>query len=170
MTAPHAEADHGHGPSHPPVNYFFVFTALCVCTVLSYLLDEGKSVLGRTLMITGVMTIAVCKATFVMMYFMHLRFEAAWKYILLAPTAVLAMALPFTLAPDIAFHYYVVQVPQRYTQPHGQEVGAQGAHGSAHGGAAHAEPAAHGAEHGPKGHAEPKPAADHGQHKPAAKH
>jgi hypothetical protein len=34
------------------------------------------------------------------------------------------MAIPFTLAPDISYHYYTVQVPQ--------QIEPQPAHGSAH--------------------------------------
>ena len=41
-----------------------------------------------------------------MRYFMHLKFEGLWKYVLLLPTAILACGLPLALAPDIALHYY----------------------------------------------------------------
>ncbi|NQV27762.1 MAG: hypothetical protein HQ518_25720 [Rhodopirellula sp.] len=43
---------------------------------------------------------------------MHLRFERHWKYVLLAPTFILAMGLPLALFPDVAVHYYDVDVPQ----------------------------------------------------------
>jgi cytochrome c oxidase subunit IV len=50
---------------------------------------------------------------FVMLYFMHLKFEGKWKYVLLAPTMVLALAIIAALTPDIGLHYYDVQVPQQ---------------------------------------------------------
>lgn len=93
------------------VNYTGIFYLLCVCTAASYAADLGKSTLG-SLMIGIVMGVACIKAAFVLLYFMHIKFETAWKYILLAPTIVLAAALPLALSPDVGFHYYMVQVPQ----------------------------------------------------------
>ncbi|MFM8582988.1 MAG: cytochrome C oxidase subunit IV family protein, partial [Planctomycetaceae bacterium] len=58
------------------------------------------------------LVIASLKATYVLLYFMHLKFEGPWKYVLLAPTIVLALAIPAALAPDIAFKYYDPQAPQ----------------------------------------------------------
>ena len=43
---------------------------------------------------------------------MHLKFEGRWKYLLLAPTVVLAMGLPLALLPDVGLHYYTPVVPQ----------------------------------------------------------
>ena len=59
-----------------------------------------------------VLAVAVAKALSVMMFFMHLKFERAWKYLLLAPTIILALALPIALRPDIGETYYVQDVPQ----------------------------------------------------------
>ncbi len=61
------------------------------------------------------MVIAAFKASYVMRYFMHLKFEGKWKYVILLPTTVLALAIPFALAPDIGIHYYDVDVPQQNT-------------------------------------------------------
>jgi cytochrome c oxidase subunit 4 len=60
----------------------------------------------------AVLAVAVAKAQFVMRYFMHLKFEGAWKYVLLLPTAILACGLPLALAPDIGLHYYTPDTPQ----------------------------------------------------------
>ncbi|MCA8999901.1 MAG: cytochrome C oxidase subunit IV family protein [Planctomycetaceae bacterium] len=96
------------------VNYAMIFGALCVCTVISYALD---SVPNSAILVTGVLAIAVAKALFVMTYFMHLKFEGKWKFIILMPTAILAVGLMFALAPDMAMHYYTSDVPQvRYGQ------------------------------------------------------
>ncbi|MBM82873.1 MAG: oxidase [Planctomycetaceae bacterium] len=98
------------GHHHHP-NYFMVFIALCVCTALSVGADllslDNKLVLAAI-----VMAIASAKALFVMMYFMHLKFEGKWKFILLAPTVILAIGLPLALLPDVGVHYYTVDVPQ----------------------------------------------------------
>jgi caa(3)-type oxidase subunit IV len=96
------------------VNYLYVFFALCCFTAMSVVMDliqiESKAVLA-----TIVLSISVCKALCVMMYFMHLKFEGNWKYVLLAPTTILAIGLPLAILPDIGLHYYLVDVPQHET-------------------------------------------------------
>jgi len=92
------------------VNYLAVFFVLCGCTGLSVLFDVLSMPKGVTIVL--VLAVACAKAMFVMLYFMHLKFEGGWKYVLLAPTVVLALAVPAALAPDIAFKYYDPQAPQ----------------------------------------------------------
>jgi cytochrome c oxidase subunit 4 len=93
------------------VRYGLIFAALCVCTGLSVVFDlvsfESKAVI-----IVLVLAVAVAKALFVMLYFMHLKFEGNWKYVLLAPTVILAIGLPMALLPDIGLHYYDPHAPQ----------------------------------------------------------
>ncbi len=101
-----ADAHH----EHHHVNYLAIFIALCVCTALSVLFDVVP--LNRYFVAVAVLAVAVAKAQFVMRYFMHLKFEGAWKYVLLLPTAILACGLPLALAPDIGLHYYTSEVPQ----------------------------------------------------------
>ena len=43
---------------------------------------------------------------------MHLKYEGKWKFVLLAPTMILALAIVAALMPDIGSHYYDVRVPQ----------------------------------------------------------
>lgn len=95
-----AEAEH-HAPH---VNSFMIFLALCVCTAISVVFDVVP--MNRQIVAVLVLAVAVAKAQFVMRYFMHLKFEGRWKYVLLLPTAILACGLPLALAPDIAMHYY----------------------------------------------------------------
>lgn len=102
------EEHHSHGKT-----YFMVFLALCVFTGMSIVADllhlSNKNVLRAI-----ILAVATSKALCVMLYFMHLKFERAWKYLLLAPTFILAATIPFALIPDIGAHYYTVDVPQRY--------------------------------------------------------
>ena len=84
--------------------------------------------------------IATVKGTLVLFYFMHLKFEGAWKYVLLLPTAILACGLPLALAPDIGLHYYRPQVPQ--IQEAARQEAAHGAHHAGEG-ADHAGGEAH---------------------------
>ena len=103
-------SDHDHEESHAAA-YRAVFIALCCLTVLSI----GADVLhlsDRRILVAIVLAVATAKALCVMMYFMHLKFERAWKYMLLAPTFILAAGMMLSLIPDIGEHYYTVDTPQ----------------------------------------------------------
>lgn len=104
-------SDNHEAHSHPP--YKFIFVLLCGFTALSWIADESKSLMPNNFVLAVVvLAIAVMKATCVLLYFMHLKFERAWKYILLAPTTILAIGLPLALLPDVGVHYYDIDVPQ----------------------------------------------------------
>lgn len=91
--------------------YFTVFLALCALTAVSVVADL-LHLADHRILVAIVMAVATAKALCVMLFFMHLKFERAWKYLLLGPTAVLAAAVPLALAPDIGLHYYLQDVPQ----------------------------------------------------------
>ena len=86
-------------------NYFAIFLALCVCTALSVATDFVP-LPGKLSLAVIVLAVAVAKALFVAIYFMHLKFEGRWKFLLLTPTLILALGLPLALLPDIGIHYY----------------------------------------------------------------
>lgn len=93
--------------------YSRIGVALCVLTGISWAADEMKSLFqSHALLAVIVLAVATLKAGCVMLWFMHLKYEKAWKYVLLLPTTILALGLPLALAPDIAFHYYSPDVPQ----------------------------------------------------------
>ena len=105
-----SDHDHDHHDSHG-ATYFRVAIALCVFTGISVIADLVH--LGNHFLLGAiVLAVAVAKALCVMMYFMHLKFERAWKYLLLAPTTIIALALPISLRPDIGETYYTPDVPQ----------------------------------------------------------
>lgn len=103
-------SDHEHHESHAGA-YFAVFIALFVFTGISVVADvihlDNKVILAAI-----VLSVATAKALCVMLYFMHLKFERAWKYMLLAPTFILAAGMMLSLIPDIGKHYYTVDTPQ----------------------------------------------------------
>lgn len=113
-----------HVEGHPNVNYFMIFMALCACTILSVAFDLIH--LPSVVLVTLVLAVAFAKALFVMTYFMHLKFEGKWKYIILSPTSILAVGLVIGLAPDIAMQYYVDDTPQaRLAAEHRTETGSE---------------------------------------------
>ena len=103
-------SDDDHGSHH--VNYLAVFCALCGFTALSVVFDV-MSFDNHAITIVLVMAVAVAKALCVMMFFMHLKFEGNWKFILLAPTTILAIGLPLALMPDVGVAYYTPTAPQK---------------------------------------------------------
>jgi cytochrome c oxidase subunit 4 len=109
---------HAHDASHGAA-YRNVFIALCVFTLVSVGADWFKSDTTRGKIILGavVLAVATCKALCVMLYFMHLKFERAWKYLLLAPTLIIAAALPLSLRPDIGETYYTLDIQQQRDYP-----------------------------------------------------
>jgi cytochrome c oxidase subunit 4 len=146
-TEPHSiseapPAEHAAHAHHPHVNYFGIFIALCFCTLLSAAFDFVP--LNRRVVAVLVLAVAVAKAQYVMRYFMHLKFEGKWKFVLLLPTAILACGIPLALAPDIGLHYYTPSTPQ--LREHSE---ARGGHGEASPGSApagveeHSETEAH---------------------------
>lgn len=95
---------HNEHSSHH-VNYLAIFFVLCGCTAASVAFDL-ISFSNPIITIVLVLAVAVAKAMCVMMFFMHLKFEGNWKYVLLAPTTILAIGLPLALLPDIGVSYY----------------------------------------------------------------
>lgn len=103
----HEEHSHGH------VSYLIIFFALMFFTAISIVADVVH-IPSEAVKIVIVMAVACAKATCVLLFFMHIKFEGNWKYILLAPTTILAIGLPIALMPDVATSYYIKDVPQKY--------------------------------------------------------
>jgi len=122
---------------HHHVNYMGVFIALCICTLLSIAFDIIH--MPKSITVALVLAVACAKASFVLTYFMHLKFEGGWKYIILAPTAILAVGLMVALAPDVGLHYYTPDVPQvrayqdQLDHARDQEIGKAASDGADHG-------------------------------------
>ena len=89
--------------SHAP--YMKVFWSLLVLTVLEYAYArflEGR--LSFASLVGGLMVLAITKAFLVGWFFMHLKFEGRWIYMMLVPVCLLAVIVVTGLAPDMAFH------------------------------------------------------------------
>src|SRR5262249_19407864 len=80
------DSHHAYAEHAPRVNYLAIFIALCVCTLLSAIFDLLP--MNRRMIAVLVLAVAVAKSQYVMRYFMHLKFEGKWKYVLLLPTAI----------------------------------------------------------------------------------
>lgn len=99
-------SDSGHGQAaehheHPQVPYFLIFGALAVMTVVtigaSYV-DIGKS--GNVIL---AMFLASIKASLVMMFFMHLKYEKKTLVLIALAPFALAAILAVALFPDVVY-------------------------------------------------------------------
>jgi cytochrome c oxidase subunit 4 len=85
--------------SHAP--YVKVWAYLLVLTLLEFfyalfLKDHFVP------LVLGLLSVALVKAGLVGWYFMHLKFERKWVYILIIPACVMAIFLTLALCPDMA--------------------------------------------------------------------
>jgi cytochrome c oxidase subunit IV len=94
--------------SHAP--YIKVWAGLAVLTAIEYfyaliLKDHFLP------LVLGLVTLALIKASMVGWYFMHLKFEKPWVYILIVPAGVMAVFLTLALYPDQAMKPVVEENP-----------------------------------------------------------
>jgi len=108
-------ADHSHASTHPPGKahaehghggigkYLAVFVALCVLTGISvfvgsnhYLRDTAPQAMWAMMM-----AVSCAKASLVILFFMHILWEANWKYVLTVPASMMSLFLVLMLVPDI---------------------------------------------------------------------
>jgi cytochrome c oxidase subunit 4 len=95
----------GHGEhSHGGVGkYMMVFFALCGLTTLSFFTYsrfwpfQDTPVVGWVFM----MAVSCTKAMLVICFFMHLIWEANWKYVLTIPASLMSVFLVVALVPDV---------------------------------------------------------------------
>jgi cytochrome c oxidase subunit 4 len=101
-----AHADHHDGDEHGGHGglgkYLAVGAALAVLTCISFAVGNTPAImktpqLGWTIMIA----VSCCKALLVMLFFMHLIWEANWKYVLTVPASIMSLFLMLMLVPDI---------------------------------------------------------------------
>jgi len=101
---------HGHDHAHDAAGhdvgiakYIYVFVALCVLTTMSFFTYSSswpfqeQPNIGRTFM----MAVSCTKAMLVILFFMHVKYEANWKYVLTIPAAFMSLFLLLAMVPDI---------------------------------------------------------------------
>lgn len=95
--AHHAHEDHGIG------KYLVVFAALCLLTGASFFTYSRFWPFHETPQVGWVFMMAVSctKAMLVILFFMHVKYEASWKYVLTIPPAIMAIFLMLALVPDV---------------------------------------------------------------------
>jgi len=96
----HHQGEHGHGGVG---KYIAVFFALCVLTGISFGVGNWHAlrVSSPGTMWAIMMAVSCCKALLVILFFMHILWEANWKYVLTVPASLMSIFLVLMLVPDI---------------------------------------------------------------------
>ncbi|HTU27072.1 MAG TPA: cytochrome C oxidase subunit IV family protein [Pirellulales bacterium] len=101
---PHAHGSAHDGHDHGGIaKYIYVFIALCVLTGCSFFTYSSawpfhhKPEIGWAFM----MAVSCTKALLVILFFMHVKYEANWKYVLTIPAACMSIFLVCALVPDV---------------------------------------------------------------------
>lgn len=95
----HHEGDHEeHGGLRV---YLLVFAALCVLTAASFFTYSSYWPFNKHVAWAFMMAISCTKAMLVIMFFMHLLWEANWKWVLTIPASFMSLFLMLMLVPDV---------------------------------------------------------------------
>jgi cytochrome c oxidase subunit 4 len=94
--------------AHAP--YWWIWFYLLVLTLVEYKYAAWFQNLFLILLL-GLLFLAVIKAGLVGWFFMHLKFEGKWVYILIVPACVLATILVLALLPDMTIKENSDDVP-----------------------------------------------------------
>jgi cytochrome c oxidase subunit 4 len=103
--------------------YWKVFVALLIFTLMEYFYAKFMQ-LSFFSLVLGLMAMAIIKASLVGIYFMHLKFEGKWVYVMLIPAGILAMVLTFALVPDVVMQPVSEENIDRELIEHPEEPGA----------------------------------------------
>lgn len=105
----HGHDEHSGHDAHPPVPYFKIFATLLIftaITILASFLDLRNYGLDKWANVLLAMGIATFKASLVMLFFMHLKYEKRPIVVIAMIPFVLAGVLVFALFPDVVNGQY----------------------------------------------------------------
>jgi cytochrome c oxidase subunit IV len=106
----HGHDSHGHDVHGGIAKYIYVFILLCFLTGCSFFTYSSywpfpdQPQVGWTFM----MAVSCTKAMLVILFFMHVKYEANWKYVLTIPAGFMSIFLTVMLVPDVGLrmHWY----------------------------------------------------------------
>ena len=81
--------------------FSIVFALLVILTAISFAVANSSIMDEPVKGWLAMMVISVAKAMLVIIFFMHLKWETNWKYVLTIPAAVMSCLLVLILIPDI---------------------------------------------------------------------
>lgn len=131
-----------HHESHGSTSlYLGVFLALCGLTLISFLtyFPWWREVVSVEMSRLVMMAVSCTKAMLVIMFFMHLKWEANWKWVLTVPASIMSALLILALVPDVGLRMrhasyqrmiYAAELPAEAEEEH--ETGEEGHHEETH--------------------------------------
>jgi cytochrome c oxidase subunit 4 len=81
--------------------YIAVFIALCFLTSCSFFTYSSYWPFSKEVAWAFMMAVSCTKAMLVIMFFMHLFWEANWKWVLTIPASFMSIFLMLMLVPDV---------------------------------------------------------------------
>src|SRR3954463_7859532 len=108
------EEPHGHSEPmpHHKVNYVAIFGLLVALTVVTVVV-AFVHIQSEVVKVLIALTIASIKASFVALYFMHLKFEGKLIYLILLLPVFLCLVLVIALIPDVVHAHLFVDFTGR---------------------------------------------------------
>ena len=117
---PHPPAGHGHDDAGPSFQmYLNIFYALCVFTAVSFIVNAmvldphtPKSeqpwyrMISHMTSLWIILGVAICKASLVGAFFMHLKYDWFKLYFMIVPVFILAVMMMLVLMPDIVVAWH----------------------------------------------------------------
>lgn len=93
--------DHDHEDHGGVGKYLLVFAALCVLTGASFFTYSSYWPFDKHVAWAFMMAVSCTKAMLVVMFFMHLLWEANWKWVITVPASCMSIFLVLMLVPDV---------------------------------------------------------------------
>ena len=97
--------------------FVLVFLMLCVLTGISFWVANSYLMENKVVGWTAMMLVSIGKALLVILFFMHLWWERAWKYILTIPALFMGILLVLLLVPDVGYRYLTYSKDRRENAP-----------------------------------------------------
>lgn len=96
----HSHESNDHGGL---AKYIYVFLALCILTGASFFTTSPAWPFHDSHRVSWafMMAVSCTKAMLVILFFMHVKYEANWKYVLTIPAAFMSLFLVLMLVPDV---------------------------------------------------------------------
>jgi len=110
---------HGHDDHGGLTKYIYVFIALCVLTGASFFTYSSLWPFHKTPQVgwTFMMAVSCTKAMLVILFFMHVKYEANWKYVLTIPAGFMSIFLMLMLVPDVGMRTRMYSGDRWYYAP-----------------------------------------------------
>ncbi|HEY4232753.1 MAG TPA: cytochrome C oxidase subunit IV family protein [Lacipirellulaceae bacterium] len=86
--------------------YIAVFFALCILTTASFFTYSSYWPFNKEVARAFMLAVSCTKAMLVIMFFMHLYWEANWKWVLTIPASFMSIFLMLMLVPDVGMRIY----------------------------------------------------------------